>query len=734
MDSYESCAPGDNAVASLEAHRVANALSGECWVDGNKQDLYANYKANDRPIDHRDQDLLGRRSFSEAIARQIRGTNADNGLTIAVMGEWGSGKTSVLNMVADSLSDTGNHLTLLRFNPWLFSGASDLLWRFFGELSAQLNAENDERLKIIAKALTGLGQAVAPLIPIPGTPAFAQVAASFTEQWTKPWSLVEERDRLRRALERLDAKVVVIVDDIDRLEQGETRELMRLVRLTSDMPNVVFLLAFDRRRVARALGSCEADGQLYLDKIVQVSHELPDVRESILARAVLTWLEDLIRCRDVGTVHQDHWNSVFHEVIRPLLTNLRDVKRYLNSLPVTLDTLGDEVALTDVLGLEALRVLRPASFDALRSCSKCLVHPESEEEALVLPEQRNEECREKLEMILKESGRDRVILEAILKNLFPVTEGFLGNSNYGEAWIRIWRKDRRVACEQVFRVYLHAGLDDAELSASDTNDLVEALDDKVRFAQLLDNLEDSEFETALDRIQDFHDNFSREAISVAVPAIVNRMWRLSRHAPSIVSLRPRWKASQVVDQMLSKIEDSDDLFHVVDDVITNVESISGRLVIAEIVGHRAGVGSRLVSEEHACQLEDRVAEQLRITESIQLGVEWDLAKICMIIPTWFDDDVRNELHSRLKRHLKIDEFVFGLLRTGVDFALYNGHSEKRLFWLELSDVFGSELGEAVKRLPQSPMWKSVTQDDRDTARLAIKYASGSQPETMRLST
>ncbi len=702
-------------------------------MDGNKQDLYANYKANDRPIDRREQDLLGRRGFSEAIARQIRSANADNGLTIAVMGEWGSGKTSVLNMVSDSLSDTGDHLTLLRFNPWLFSGASDLLLRFFSELSAQLNAEKDERLKVIAKALSGLGQTVAPLIPIPGTPAFAQVAASFTEQWTKPRSLVKERDHLRKALQDLDTKVVVIVDDIDRLEKGETRELMRLVRLTSDMPNVVFLLAFDRRRVACALGSGSDDGQLYLDKIVQVSHELPTVRESILTRAILTWLNDLIQGRDVGVVHQDHWNRVFHEVIRPLLTNLRDVKRYLNSLPVTLDTLRDEVALTDVLGLEALRVLRPTRFDALRSCSKCLVHPESEEDALVLPEQRQEECRKKLETILKESGPDRVILEAILKSLFPVTEGFLGNSHYGEAWIRVWRKNRQVACEQVFRVYLHAGIGDSEISASDVYGLVEAMDDKMRFEQLLDGLDDSEFEKALDRIQDYLDNLRREAISVAVPTIVNRMWRLSNHATSIVSLRPRLQASWVVEQMLGEIEDGDDLFSLVSDVTTNVKSISGCLVIAEIVGHRAGVGSRLVSEDHARQLENRIGEQLRIAKNTQLVDEWDLAKICMVIPMWFDDNVRDEFRSLLRGHLENDEFLFALLRTGVNFALYNGHAKKRLDWLALSDVFGEELGEAVKRLPQSPVWGSVTENDHDTARLAIKYASGSEPETMRLS-
>ena len=57
----------------------------------------------DRPIEGREQDRLGRRSFAEAIARHICAVPVKHGFTVAVVGEWGSGKTSVLNMVAETL-------------------------------------------------------------------------------------------------------------------------------------------------------------------------------------------------------------------------------------------------------------------------------------------------------------------------------------------------------------------------------------------------------------------------------------------------------------------------------------------------------------------------------------------------------------------------------------------------------------------------------------------------------
>ena len=335
-------------------------------MNSNQNAFAREYFDADRPIECRQQDRLGRRSFAEAVARQVRAVPVEHGFTIAVVGEWGSGKTSVLNMVAETLDD-GDTTTVLRFNPWLFGSATDLVTRFFHELSAQLGQGRFKRLKDVTKALSELGQTLAPLSPIPGATGAANLFAKLTDLWTKPPSLHEKRENLRKVLRKSNSRIIVLIDDIDRLEASETRELFRLVRLTSDLPNVVFLLAFDSRHVARTLGENESEGRKYLEKIVQVSYDLPNVRETILPGMFFYWLEELIQGRDLTQLDKDVWARVFYDVVNPLLGNLRDVKRYLYSIPVTLDTIGQEVALADLLGMEALRILRPSMFDDLRS-------------------------------------------------------------------------------------------------------------------------------------------------------------------------------------------------------------------------------------------------------------------------------------------------------------------------------------------------------------------------------
>ena len=483
------------------------------------------YLDADRPIERREDDRLGRRSFAEAIAKQILTVRVEHGFTFAVVGQWGSGKTSVLNMVAEALLDDGDGTAVLHFNPWLFSGAADLITRFFGELSVQLDECRYQRFKEVAMAFSKLGEALASFIPDPGTGVVAKLWSTLTYIWTKTPSLHETRHRLRNALAGSDSRVVVLIDDIDRLEPNDTRELMRLVRLTSDLPSLVFLLAFDRRRVARSLSRAkdEEEGQQYLDKIVQITYDLPTVHEAVLPDILSTRLEEVLQGRDMAELDQAVWARVFYEVIKPLVVNPRHMKRYLSSLRVTLDMIGPEVALADLLGLEALRVLRPRLFDDLKAHAEYLVHPTSPLRLLMAQGEGETEIKNQLCGILERAGGDRSVMESVLEVLFPVTQKFVGRNSYGPEPSADWRRQRRVACYEVLRIYLDGGLDDGALSLSEVQDLVEALTDENQLAQLADALDDERFERALERLADYEHNFPIEAVGQAVPVLVNRM-------------------------------------------------------------------------------------------------------------------------------------------------------------------------------------------------------------------
>ena len=510
-------------------------------------------------------------------------------------------------MVAERLGTDAEATAVLHFNPWLFGSADDLVPRFFGELSAQLGRESLNSLKEIARAFATLGKLLAPLSPVPGTIAIADLAVQQADQLAKQPSLIENRELLRDALYESGSRIVVIIDDIDRLERRETRELIRLVRLTSDLPNVVFLLAFDRGHVAASLGRDETEGGQYLDKIVQVTYNLPAVRESILPQTLVLWLNELISGHNFSPIDEEIWSRILYEVIQPLLGNLRDVKRYLYSIPVTLDTVGQEIALADLLGLEAIRIMRPPIFEELASHAAYLVHSESPSLIWMDEETKRKEIEKELLAMLGRAKGERPVLESVLEILFPATQGFLGRSSYGPNWIGTWRKQRRVACEEVLRIYLQAGLEAGALQSREIREVVDALTDERELKRQLESFSPQRLEEALDRLADFEQDFAVEAIPAAVPVLIRQMAKLSRHTSSFLGLPPRSKARHVISRLLRKSEDPEALMEDLLTILKKVDTLSGWIYPVEFVGHRERVGLKLVGEGHAKMLEDRLS-------------------------------------------------------------------------------------------------------------------------------
>lgn len=112
----------------------------------------------DNPVSSRTEDRLGRAQFADRITAMLRGAPADRGLVVGLMGPWGSGKTSVLNMVREGLQRSPER-TVLAFNPWMFSGSEQLVRAFFEQVSAQLRLKKRAAERELASQLAEYGQA-----------------------------------------------------------------------------------------------------------------------------------------------------------------------------------------------------------------------------------------------------------------------------------------------------------------------------------------------------------------------------------------------------------------------------------------------------------------------------------------------------------------------------------------------------------------------------------------------
>jgi predicted KAP-like P-loop ATPase len=280
----------------------------------------------DNPIEHRDQDTIGRADLAARFADQVLAQDVSEGIVVGVLGPWGSGKTSFINLARDRFAEHG--APILDYNPWMFSGAEQLVNSFFIELSAQLKLRRE--LADIGSSLEEYGEVFSGLGWLPLVGPWIERGRIANKLLSKLLQRRKEgvgrlRARLTERLKSLGEPIVVILDDLDRLGTAEIRDMFKLVRLTASFPNIVYVVAFDRLRVEQALTEEGVPGRDYLEKILQIGIDLPRIPDQMLTRQVLIALDEALSTIDTpGNVDSEVWPNTFAEVIRPLLRTGHD--------------------------------------------------------------------------------------------------------------------------------------------------------------------------------------------------------------------------------------------------------------------------------------------------------------------------------------------------------------------------------------------------------------------------
>lgn len=123
--------------------------------------------ALERPIRAAAEDKLERGAFIERLCDAViaRGTKKATGITIGIIGPWGSGKSSILNLLHNYIEQHHPDAIVVRFDPWLISGRNDLISEFIAELIAELQRgpEGKTRFRAAIGKLIDYGNTLSPL-------------------------------------------------------------------------------------------------------------------------------------------------------------------------------------------------------------------------------------------------------------------------------------------------------------------------------------------------------------------------------------------------------------------------------------------------------------------------------------------------------------------------------------------------------------------------------------------
>ncbi|HQU79579.1 MAG TPA: P-loop NTPase fold protein [Azonexus sp.] len=345
----------------------------------------------DRPLRLGDAlagDLLDRGGFVAQVSKVLQRISPEVGLVVSIEGAWGSGKTSLLAMLEELLNaEPGKQrAVVVHFNPWLVGDRDALLRQFLASIAKAVKLTDHAKAgKQVAKELKTYSKAFDVLKLIPGAEPWASIIKSVVESVGnaseavfdyKTPDIEARKVDLENALRKFPRRIVVLLDDLDRLYPAEAYEMVRIIKAVGDLPNVGYVLAWDEKYVSAALDKLSVPfAATYLDKVVQVRLPVPPLsfpqRVALMNNALGRLAKEAQDSHFPGD--EERLGALFHNGLSELIEQPRDIVRLFDVVCSIEPGLRGEIHLADIFGLATLMIKAPAVFELLNRTPQAFV-------------------------------------------------------------------------------------------------------------------------------------------------------------------------------------------------------------------------------------------------------------------------------------------------------------------------------------------------------------------------
>ena len=470
---------------------------------------------SDRPIQSFRDDALERTDFSRMIGDILIKLPLGDSLCIGVMGAWGSGKTSIINMVCEYVNEKERdpRISIIRFSPWNFSTTEQVISQFFMQLAELFELDQSKNEKIgaaIKKYAGGLeSAAISALLPL-ASPVMACIFPGLTKGGIealgkaiegtafKNKSIQKQKDELEDLLKDLKEKIVIVIDDIDRLTDDQIRCIFQLVTVVCKFPNISYLLAFDRTIVSKALDQVQEErGDEFLDKVIQVPLNVPGLNKNKLLSIMASQIEALIKQYDIRDIDADKWNYLYGFCVSRLMNTPRDILRLCNSLKSKLQLVSEDVNFEDLLALSVMEQHEPLLYEWIKRHGEMLTGQLSYESLHDYGESdqdnrhRKERYLKEISQILHHSNRftPEFAMETLC-TLFPVFSSKTGG-HYSYYDLQELRKNNNIGHPLKFNRYFSLNIDNGQITEAELGFILNKANEN-EIAEIIKAKDDSE--------------------------------------------------------------------------------------------------------------------------------------------------------------------------------------------------------------------------------------------------
>lgn len=694
---------------------------------------------SDKPIESCEYDLLGRAQFSEYLAQSLLKLDSSESFTVGINGKWGTGKTSVLNMVQKKINILSEGMAenekplIMRFEPWNYSDCNQLLQQFFSQLSSTISIKNnDKSLKVVGEKLEQYASSFDLLQYIPEIGKYLNIVPGIVKtiggkikknSEIRLNDMSVQKEALVNALKKQNHRIIIFIDDIDRLSNEQICLVFQLVCSVAGFPNVIYVLSFDKRIVVNALSKVQnCDGNEYLEKIIQIPFELPEVDETKIHNVLFSRLDKLILEYDIKQIDQTYWSHIFRTCVVPYIHTLRDVIRVSNVLDLKLSLLGNEVNFCDLVAICVFQATAPQIITYIQQNKNILVGSKDPFDSL---KSWGEKSKGKEDYLKDFSAIVGIAAEDLLESLSALFPKFAANvhASYEYKSDDDLRRKKRLAHIDKYDLYMTLSLESLAVSESGIHQTVYSMleDELISFLHQVNN--DGQAVDYLLELKSRIEQIPIERVPMFVQVLIEHAYDLTGKKGSfITAVSATDYAEHLAEKLLLRIPDEEDrvsLIKAILDRCTNqgIQAFSTILNRFELSYGRLAAkgrehGEKVISLVSLEMLEAAFAEKMKkLYVENQMNV-LDQPNSRMLCYLWeqFDGDTYRQ---RLDCLLQTPDNICRLMSLSA--SKWTGSGTNWTFSDDYSSYVSKEnVLESIYEVATSPTFHTLSQDLKET--------------------
>ena len=638
----------------------------------------------DRPIQDAKDDLLARSGFVDKFSKALLEYDSKEPLVIGVNGSWGSGKTSLVNLIVDKTEkiyeEQGKNVSVLTFEPWHYSDVTQLIEQYFTQLADIFANKQDDAFRILGDLLERYGRGLSSVLSSAGLGKMVEILPEIGAEVKGKsiygnGNLSSQRKDIINKLAEYPGRLIVVIDDIDRLPFDQIREIFRLVAAVANFPNTIFILSFDMGIVGKALDEEQGNGDQYIEKIVQVPIEIPPVTRKQISELFENVFSKYLNSYSAMVWQRDYWSRVVGYILG-MMTNIRDIIRLSNTVDLKLSMVGDEVNFADMLLLTSIEI----------KCHKLYKWIFSNKDRLTgdidftLRNYGKKSEEEKSEFINDieslELQMETNLVASILSSMFPRVASFMNHGWGMQEDAASLIRNQRIASPNKFDRYFVMSIEESQINRRDLNQALEVhnVEDLILYIkECLDNNQEYELFEELRALSTNLDD--GQTINLVQTLIETYAYIDSSNANSILSSKSR--AEYLILDLIERIRQNDEkiIYEIIEKKLS-IAKVEDLEIIAKLLHHEAlayGVIStpekehyrRFITEEEFKMLSAQYIKRALALDNEKSLLDLDSSNYTLKLIGWLSPEkYRQYLDAKFTNDINVLKYVIHNIGVG----------------------------------------------------------------------